>query len=205
MNRPLSRGLWSAVLGLALLSACTVRLELGEHRFAEGDLPAISMGLTAHERWLDRQPRGVAPAAPPPRQIAARRQGRMPEPDAAGDGGAERSGVRLVTLADNLALAGPDSLARLIASLSDGASAAPALGPPEVRLAAHRAAYPGLATGDATPAPRPSPKKPGYSPGPTWIPEPKPLAAREQALRRTAPPPPPARPQAAASPGWHLG
>lgn len=200
------RCLWSAlVLGLALLSACTVRLELGEHRFAKGDLAATSMGLVAHERWLAREPDRIAAAVRPSRRVVARHQGRTPEPAAPRNGAAGRSGVRLVTLADNLALAGPNSLARLIASLSGGGSVAPALGPPEARLAANRAAYPGLGGEEATPAPRPAPNKPEYSPGPTSIPEPKPLAWRAQALGRSAPPPPPARPSMATAPGWHLG
>lgn len=200
LPRSASRCLWPAlVLALASLSACTVRLELAEHRFAKGDLAARSMGLAGHERLVDGRTRGVVPTAP--QRVVARRHGRVPEPDAAGND-AGRIGSRLVTLADNLALAGPNSLARPIASLSGGTAVAPALGPPEIRLAASRAAYPGLVIGEARSVPRPSPEKPGYSPGPTRIPELKPMAWRARALRRSAPPPPPARPSMAMALGW---
>lgn len=202
INRPPSRCLWSAVaVGLTLLSACTVRLEFAEHRFAKGDLAAASMGLVAHKRWVDRRPDQAVPAAPPPQRGVGRRRGRMPEPDAAGDGGAGRAGMRLITLADDLALAGPNSLARLIASLPARGSVAPASGPAEIRLGTNPIASPGLAVGD----PGPAPEKPAYQPGPTWIPKPRPLARREQALQRSAPLPPPARPSAKAEPGWPLG
>lgn len=154
LSRPVPCRLRSAlVLGLTLLSACTVRLELAEHRFAEGDLAAASMGLAAHQRWFDPQSVEVVPAAAPrePGPAAVLHAERTP--------GTARSAMRLVTRTHHLALAGPDSPARLTAALSSRASIAPALGASETRSAAHTAADPRLVTGNPTSAPR-SPAKP---------------------------------------------
>lgn len=204
-GRVTARGLRSAlVFGLVLLSACTIQVELTGHRFAAGDLAATSMGLVAHERWLGDLPEGRV-AAPRPGRATTRRRGGGFEADAASNGDAGHTGVPLVTLTPDLVLAGPDSLARLIASLSGGASTAPALGPPGFRMAANTGGVPQLALAKARPTPRPAPKKPQNPSEPVWLPAPKPLAWQEPAPRPSAPRPPPARPSIITSPGWDLG
>lgn len=142
------------VLGLALLSACTFRLELAGHRFAKGDLAAASMGLAAHERWFDRRSAEIAQAA-----AAPRRRGPPADPHAERRPRAARGGIRPVTQAHHLAPAGPDSPARLTATLSSRASVAAALGASESRSASDTIASLRLVTGNVTSARR-SPEKP---------------------------------------------
>ena len=66
------------LLGIGSLCACTLSLELAEPRFANGDLAATSMGLTAHDPWFGS-----------PRERAGVRS-----PDRAGRGAVHRAASR---------------------------------------------------------------------------------------------------------------